>query len=245
MHYQPRVNAYTGKLTGLEALVRWKHPRRGLILPGEFIPLAEKNGCIVQLGELVIDQVCAQIAEWLRNGESLVPVSVNISPSQLNAGGVDVLIAGLLKSHGIPPHAIEVELTESAMMSESADVIGQVTAIGNVGVKIHLDDFGTGYSSLSRLQEIDMHIIKVDQAFTSKLGVGKEGEILFKTIVLMAKALDMGVIAEGVETEAQLRILRELSCDEVQGYLISRPLPAAEIVELMRRQYLMDDMLTR
>jgi diguanylate cyclase (GGDEF)-like protein len=242
MHYQPRVNAYTGKLTGLEALVRWKHPRRGLILPGEFIPLAEKNGCIVQLGELVIDQVCAQIAEWMRDGESLVPVSVNISPSQLNAGGIDVLIAGLLESHGIPSHTLEVELTESAMMSESADVIGQVAAIGNVGVKIHLDDFGTGYSSLSRLQEIDMHIIKVDQAFTSKLGVAREGEILFKTIVLMAKALDMGVIAEGVETEAQLRILRELSCDEVQGYLISRPLPAADIVQLMRRQYLLGDM---
>ena len=241
MFYQPRVDTFSGKLTGLEALVRWRHPQRGMILPSEFIPLAEKNGCIVQLGELVIDQVCGQIARWQRENEPLVPISINISPRQLNAGGVDKLIASLLRSHGISPSTIEVELTESAMMSETSDVIGQVAAINNVGIKIHLDDFGTGYSSLSRLQEIDMHIIKVDRAFTSKLGLGKEGEILFKTIVLMAKALDMGVIAEGVETEGQLRILRELGCDEIQGYLVSRPLPASEIVPLLRRQFLFVD----
>lgn len=244
MHYQPRVNTFTGQLTGLEALVRWRSPLRGLIHPSEFIPLAEKNGCIVQLGELVIDQVCAQIAQWQREGEPLVPVSVNISPMQLNVGGVDTLIAGLLKSHGIAPELIEVELTESAMMSESTDVIGQLAAISSLGIKIHLDDFGTGYSSLSRLQEIDMQIIKVDRAFTSRLGTGPEGDILFKTIVLMAKALDMGVIAEGVETEEQLHILRELGCDEVQGYLIAPPLPAADILALMHRQYLLADAVT-
>ncbi len=243
MHYQPRVDTFTGKITGLEALVRWNHPQHGLVPPNEFIPLAEKNGCIIQLGELVIDQVCMQIAQWQQQNEPLVPVSINISPSQLNAGGIDTLIASLLESHGIAPSTIEVELTESAMMSESVDVIGQVAAISKLGIKIHLDDFGTGYSSLSRLQEINMHIIKVDRAFTSKLGIGKEGDILFKTIVLMAKALDMGVIAEGVETEEQLQILRTLSCDEVQGYLISRPLPADEILPLLRRQFLLPQAL--
>src|SRR5690606_15003933 len=136
----------------------------GLIHPSEFIPLAEKNGCIVQLGELVIDQVCAQIAQWQREGEPLVPVSVNISPMQLNVGGVDTLIAGLLKSHGIAPELIEGELTESAKMSESKDVIGQPAAISRLGSKIHLADFGNGYSSRSRRQEINMQIIKDSRA---------------------------------------------------------------------------------
>jgi len=134
---------------------------------------------------------------------------------------------------------IEVELTESALISNSADVISQIAAIRDLGIKLHLDDFGTGYSSLSRLQEIKMHVVKIDRCFTSRLGDSEESNVLVNTVVLMAKALKMSVIAEGVETEKQLAFLREMSCDEVQGYLISRPVPAEDIPAILRKRFLL------
>lgn len=239
LHYQPKVNSLTGELTGLEALVRWNHPSRGLVFPDEFIPFSEKNGCIVPLGRLIIKMVFEQVRSWHAiTGTAMVPVAFNISASQFNDGDLDKLLAASLVEYNVSPDLIEVELTETAMMSDSSMVVDQISAIRRLGLQIHIDDFGTGYSSLSRLQKFDMQVLKIDRAFTSELGNGKEAEILFKTIVLMAKAMNMRVIAEGVETKEQLLLIQDLSCDEVQGYFISRPLPPASILPLFSQRFL-------
>jgi EAL domain-containing protein (putative c-di-GMP-specific phosphodiesterase class I) len=241
IHYQPRVDAFSGKLVGLEALVRWQHPQRGLVPPLEFISLAESTGAIVPLGALVLKKVFAQLATWKRDGEIAVPVSVNVSPRQFNEGRIDRLIAELLAEYGLKAELIEIEVTESAMMNDSAEIAQQVAAINALGVQMHLDDFGTGYSSLARLQELNMNVLKVDRAFTARLGKSRSGETLFKSIVSMAKALDMRIVAEGVETLEQLRLLRSYGCDEAQGYFISKPLPCDEVLALIRKQYLLPD----
>lgn len=238
LHYQPRVESLSGRIAGMEVLVRWNHPRWGLVMPGEFIPLAESSGAIVPLGQIVLEKACEQMAHWRTRGEPLVPVSVNISARQFNAGGIDGLLSSLLKKHALPPSLIEVEITESAMMDESDGILEQVAAINAMNVTIHVDDFGTGYSSLSRLQEFDMHVLKIDRAFTSRLGKGRAGEALFNSIVSMGKALDMRIIAEGVETREQLNLVQLFGCEEAQGFYISKPLPAEEVLPLLRKKFL-------
>jgi diguanylate cyclase (GGDEF)-like protein len=235
--YQPRVDAMTGELVGMEALVRWMHPELGMVPPNDFIPLAETTGVIIVFGELVMNKVAAQLALWQQQGVPVVPVSVNVSARQFNEGNVKSLIASCLVTHKIAPELIEIELTESAMVGDVDNILEQVGAISALGIKIHIDDFGTGYSSLSLLRMLKMDVLKVDRSFTAQLGKGKEGEIFFKAIVSMAKALDMRVIAEGVETEEQLRILQSLSCDEIQGYFVSRPLPANAIPGLIHERF--------
>ncbi|GGI21517.1 hypothetical protein GCM10008066_29460 [Oxalicibacterium faecigallinarum] len=236
MVYQPRVDTRTGDIRGFEALVRWQHPTRGIVPPAQFIELAESTGSIVPLGSLVMDCVFRQIAAWQNMGETPVPISLNISPRQLDAGGVDQQIKDLMKRHKVSADLIEIELTESVMMSEVPAVIDQITAIRQMGIKLHLDDFGTGYSSLSRLQEIEMQVIKIDRAFVSRLGTSSQADVLVKTIVLMAKELDMSIIAEGVETIAQLETLQHLDCDEAQGYLIAKPVTAPEARKLLQQR---------
>jgi diguanylate cyclase (GGDEF)-like protein len=239
LHYQPRVDTMTGELVGMEALVRWLHPERGMVPPNEFIPLAEANGIIIPLGELVMHKVGAQLALWRQQGVPVVPVSVNVSARQFNEGTVKELVSDCLAMHRVPPALIEIELTESAMLGDAESVREQVAAINALGVKIHIDDFGTGYSSLSLLHMLNMDVVKVDRSFTWQLGKGKEGEIFFKAIVSMAKALNMRVVAEGVETAEQLHILRSVSCDEIQGYFASKPLPASEIPALLRERFIL------
>jgi len=234
IHYQPRVDARSGTLLGLEALVRWQHPVRGLVYPGDFVPIAEGSGLILQLGAMVMDKVCAQLAQWRAEGLDPVPVSVNASARQFNEGSVDEVLAMHVRRHGLPPSLIEIELTESIMVSNAEQVFDQLTALHAMGVSVHLDDFGTGYSSLSILHKLDVDVLKVDRAFTAQLGTGREGEILFKAIISMAKALNMRVVAEGVEHAGQLGLLQQLGCDEVQGYLVSRPLPAPEVRQFLR-----------
>jgi diguanylate cyclase (GGDEF)-like protein len=238
LYYEPRVCAFTGELRGLEALIRWNHPEHGLILPGQFIPLAEDNGLILKLGELVLKQACAQLAHWQRQGLKLVPLSVNVSARQFNNGNIKQLFEQGMKKFNIPSELLEIELTESSMMGDHTDVLEQLSALKKMGIKLLVDDFGTGYSSLSLLQRLDMDVLKVDRSFTSDLGNSAEGEIFFNAIVSMAHALGMLVVAEGVENEDQLRILQSLSCDEIQGYYIARPMPADEIPDLLRRRYL-------
>lgn len=238
MVYQPRVDARTGEIRGFEALVRWLHPARGVIAPSQFIAMAESTGCIVPLGKLILESVFKQMAAWQSKGEEPVPVSVNISPRQLDAGGVDQQIKDLLTRYKLSADLIEIELTESVMMSEVPAVLDQIAGIRQMGIKLHLDDFGTGYSSLSRLQEIDMQVIKIDRAFVSRLGSSNQADVLVKTIVLMAKELNMTIIAEGVETVSQLEALQHLDCDEVQGYLIAKPVSVAEASTLLRQRHL-------
>ena len=241
LYYQPRINASSGEMVGMEALVRWNHPVRGFLPPSAFIPLAETSGLIIPLGELVMHKACEQISLWEREGVAVLPVSVNVSARQFNEGKVHYLIAHALKKYSVLPALLEIELTESAMMGDLEAVRTEMRAINELGVRIHIDDFGTGYSSLSLLQELDMDVLKIDSAFTSRLGGEPEAEILFKTIVSLAKALGMGVIAEGVETPEQLERVQSLFCDEVQGYLISRPVPAADILALIQKRFLLPD----
>lgn len=238
LHYQPRVDARTGELLSMEALVRWRHPELGLVPPGEFIPLAESTGLIRGIGEAVIDKACAQLAAWRDAGVLLVPVSINVSPKQFLRGGVQRHLSAAMTRHRVPASLIEVEITESAMMGDHDEILAELAALRALGVKLHVDDFGTGYSSLSQLQRLRMDVLKVDRAFTSELGNSKEGEVFFQAIVSMAHALGMSVVAEGVETAEQLAILRGLDCNEVQGYYIARPVPAGDMLAMMRKRFL-------
>jgi EAL domain-containing protein (putative c-di-GMP-specific phosphodiesterase class I) len=239
LHYQPRIGAQNGDLRGLEALVRWLHPERGLVPPLEFIRLAEETGQILKLGEIVLDQACEQIVQWKSMNLPLVPVSINVSPQQFNHGNMRDLFSACLKRHHLDPSLVEIEITESSMMDEHPEVTRELAAIRALGIKLLVDDFGTGYSSLSQLQRLDMDVLKVDRSFTSELGKTSEGEVFFRAIVSMAHALGMSVVAEGVETGEQLRILQALSCDEIQGYFISRPVPADDAQALLRKRFLM------
>jgi diguanylate cyclase (GGDEF)-like protein len=238
LHYQPRVDTFSTELRSLEALVRWVHPKQGMIPPDQFIPLAEGNGSIVQLGELVIEKTCAQLAAWKAQGLPLVPVSINVSPRQFDHGDVSQFLADCMARHAIEPSLIEIEITESCMMGADPAVAGKLEAIGALGIKLLVDDFGTGYSSLGLLRQFDMDVLKVDRTFTVRLGRDKDDEAFFRAILSMAHVLGMSVVAEGVETLEQLRALQALSCDEVQGYLISRPVAASEVPALMHRRHL-------
>jgi diguanylate cyclase (GGDEF)-like protein len=242
MYYQPRVDAHSGRIVGMEALVRWLHPERGLVPPDSFIPLAESTGMILPLGRLVIDKVCAQIAIWRSELSRVVPISINVSARQFDGGDVSEFIKLSLEKYRINPSLIEIELTESAMMGNFEQVDREIKAISDMGILMHVDDFGTGYSSLSLLYKFNMDVLKVDRAFTAQIGNGKGGEVFFSSIVSMAKALNMRVIAEGVETVEQLRALKQLGCDEMQGYLMSKPVPADDVPFLLQQVYLQEDL---
>jgi diguanylate cyclase (GGDEF)-like protein len=238
--YQPRVDAASGCLVGLEALVRWMHPERGLVPPGDFVPLAEETGLVVPMGAAVIEKVCVQLALWREARLPVVPVSINVSSRQFSVGNVADVIGASLEAQGIPPELVEVEITESGMMGDQAEVNASLAALRARGIHLHVDDFGTGYSSLSQLQRLDVDGLKIDRAFTAELGRTREGEVFVKAIISMAHALGMTVTAEGVETTEQLQILQALGCNEIQGFLVSRPVPAARIPAMLQQPLLFD-----
>lgn len=236
MFYQPRVDMQTGRVCGMEALVRWNHPRDGLVEPLRFINVAEETGLILNLGARAMEKVCAQLAEWTRANQKCVPVSINVSPRQFHDGNVKNILAQCLARYQVAPDLVEIEVTESSMMGETTEISTQMEGLQTLGVKLLVDDFGTGYSSLSQLQRLDMDGLKIDRAFTSELGRSEEGEVFFSAIVTMAHALGMRVVAEGVETRKQVEILKRLSCDEIQGYYVSRPVPATAIPTLIENR---------
>jgi len=224
VHYQPRVDLVEGKASSMEALVRWERPGQGLTGPDRFIPLLEETGLIVQLGEQVIDSVCRQLAHWARDGQPLVPVSVNVSPRQFSQSDILGLFRAAIQRHGIDPALLEIELTESSMMQEG---IGESTVfrqLRELGIKLCIDDFGTGYSSLSQLQKLHFDVLKIDRAFVLRIE-HPEGDTLIASMIAMAHALGMRVVAEGVENPRQMQMLKSLGCDEGQGFFFSRPLP--------------------
>ena len=238
LHYQPRVNAATGEMTSMEALVRWLHPVHGLLSPGEFIPLAEENGSIVALGGQVIEMACARLALWKKQGLAVVPVSVNVSACQICTGDVSRLLAAALQRHGLDAGLIEVEITESATMGEGSTALAALADIQALGIDLYVDDFGTGYSCLAELKRLRMDGLKIDRAFTSRLLNGPDDRALFTAIVSIARTFGMRIVAEGVETAEQLQALQHYACDEVQGYYISRPLPAEQAGALLGRKSL-------
>jgi diguanylate cyclase (GGDEF)-like protein len=238
LHYQPRIKSDTGELTSMEALVRWVHPVLGLIPPNEFIPMAEKTGLIVPLGAEVARMACEQLAQWKEQGLRVVPISINVSAEQIDTGTVSTMLTSALREYGLDASLIEIEITESAMVMENGVGVDELAAIQKAGIKLYVDDFGTGYSCLAQLKRLDMDGLKIDRAFTSQLLNGRADAALFEAIVAMAHALDMRVVAEGMETAEQLAALQALSCDEVQGYLVSEPVLAADAALLLRKRFL-------
>jgi diguanylate cyclase (GGDEF)-like protein len=238
LHYQPRVRSDTGEITSMEALVRWVHPTLGLLPPSDFIAMAEITGLIVPLGAEVVRLACRQLAHWKRQGLQVVPISVNVSAQQIDTGTVSSMLVSALKENGLETHLLEVEVTESATVTKHGTAVTELAAIQHTGIKLYVDDFGTGYSCLAQLKDLDMDGLKIDRAFTSRLGNSSTDAALFEAIVSMAHALAMRVVAEGVETVEQLAVLRALGCEEVQGYYISRPVAAAEAGLLLEKRFL-------
>jgi EAL domain-containing protein (putative c-di-GMP-specific phosphodiesterase class I) len=193
---------------------------------------------IVALGELVIIKACTQIAAWQAAGLRVVPVSVNVSPRQFSEKSLGPVFAEQIALHRIDAGLVEVEVTESGIMADTDEIAANLALLEQLGIRLLIDDFGTGYASLSQLQRLRLDGLKVDRSFTTALAHGREGEVFYRAIVSMAHALGMSVVAEGVETPTELRMLQELGCDEIQGYLVSRPVPADEAALLMDRRYL-------
>lgn len=232
--YQPKLCLATGRLNAAEALVRWDHPTMGRVPPGDFIGLAEETGLIGPIGEFVLRQACWQACEWQRQGLEPIRVSVNLSVHQLRQGKLVSLVRQVLEETGLAPHYLELELTESQLLDSVEHIIATFQQLRDLGVKLAIDDFGTGYSSLSYLKRIPVDYVKIDQAFIRGLGEGGEDAAITRAIIAMAHGLSLKVVAEGVERPEQLEFLKAELCDEVQGYLISRPVEAFAVAELLR-----------
>ena len=228
VHYQPIVAAHSGELVGLEALVRWQHPERGTVSPADFIPLAEETKLITELDRYVLREACAQVGRWQRAFRRPLTLSVNLSGQQFTRPDLACYVRSILQDTGFDAQRLHLELTESLLIEGSEQVAEALTTLRALGVKLHLDDFGTGYSSLSYLQRFSAHTIKIDRSFIRNLTESQESATLVRTIILMADALGMQVVAEGVETEAQLDYLKALGCDYLQGYLFGKPLNVEE-----------------
>jgi diguanylate cyclase (GGDEF)-like protein/PAS domain S-box-containing protein len=237
IYYQPRADARSGLLSSMEALVRWRHPQRGLVAPIDFIPVAEQSRLIVPLGDLVIRKVCEQLMKWRDAGVTLRPVSVNVSALQLHGDGLRLALAESLSRFALPSSLIAIELTESSILEEGGDGFEELSRLREMGVELQIDDFGTGYSSLSKLQRLDIDAVKIDQSFVYKLATDQQSLALCQAVVSIGRSLDIDVVAEGVETVEQLQLLQQMGCDEIQGYLVSRPLPAEQIPALMDKKF--------
>ncbi|QKE65231.1 EAL domain-containing protein [Aquipseudomonas campi] len=232
--YQPKLCLADDSLNAAEALVRWRHPELGLVPPGDFIPLAEETGLIAPLGEFVLRQACRQAREWQAQGLVELRVSVNLSVHQLRQGNLVNLVRQVLDETDLAAHMLELELTESHLLDNVENVITTFQQLRDLGVKLAIDDFGTGYSSLSYLKRFPVDYVKIDQTFIRDLSVGGEDAAITRAIIAMAHSLDLKVVAEGVETQAQMDFLKAQRCDELQGFLISPPLPAEQFAELLR-----------
>jgi len=233
LHYQPKVEVASGRLCALEALLRWERPDYGAVSPAVFVPILESLGLIVPVGRWVIEQVCRQIAEWQQGPIGPVEVSVNVSGHQLIEGDLIADIAHLLKQHQVEPHWLEVELTEGSLMENTQHTIASLQRLHTMGVKISIDDFGTGYSSLAYLRRFPIDTLKIDIAFIREVTSNPQDAAITRTIIELAHSLNLRVVAEGVETQAQLAFLKEAGCDQIQGYLFSRPLPVETLERLL------------
>jgi diguanylate cyclase (GGDEF)-like protein len=240
VYYQPKVEIRTGRVTGFEALVRWKHPDLGMVSPAQFIPLAEETGLIVPLGEHVLRQACRQNKEWQRQGLAPVRMAVNLSSIQFQQPQLASVIRRVLDETGLDAPWLELELTESLLMQNSHGAIETLKRLRSAGVHLSIDDFGTGYSSLAYLKRFPIQALKIDQSFIRESTSSPDDAAIVTSIILMARSLKMSTIAEGVETNAQLAFLRVLNCEEAQGYLFSPPVPAAQAGEILRRDFSAD-----
>lgn len=235
LHYQPKVEIGSGRILSLEALIRWRHPEQGMIYPGDFIPVAERSGLIKKIGDWVLLRACRQIREWQNAGHLTRSIAVNISPSQFTDPEFGSRVEQILADTGVAPHLLEVEITESTLISGLGRAVTNIRSLAALGVRIFMDDFGTGYSSLSNLKHLPIDAVKIDRSFLVDITDQEADRAIVAAVVAMAHSLEIRVVAEGVETPEQLLTMHELGCDEVQGFLFGRPAPAVEIGRMSDR----------
>ncbi|MBV9663400.1 MAG: EAL domain-containing protein, partial [Actinobacteria bacterium] len=233
LHYQPKVAVQTGRVEGVEALVRWRHPELGLLAPDRFIPLAEETGLIVPLGEWVLETACAQANEWVQNGYPPIQMAVNLSARQFQLQVIPDLVSSVLRRTGLDPTLLELELTESLALQGDDVTREALEQLAAMGVRCAVDDFGVGFSNFGYLDTLPIHEIKIDKTFVAKIGEDSEQPALVVGIVALGRGLGLKVVAEGVENRRQLDVLRALDCDTIQGYFFSKPLPADELATLL------------
>jgi len=236
LYYQPQIDSLSGKIIGVEALIRWKHPERGLVSPLEFIPLAEDTGMIVPISNWVLETACNQSRTWQDQSICNVPISVNLTNHHFQQRTLIKDISELLERTGIQSSDLILEITESTVMEDTDITLKNFQELTKMGLRLSVDDFGTGYSSLSYLKRFPIHAIKIDRSFIKDVITSKDDAAIANTIISMAHNLNMIVVAEGVETEDQLRFLLERNCDELQGYLFSSPLPSDEVTALLVKE---------
>ena len=229
IHYQPRIRIDNREISGLEALIRWKHPNKGLLSAYEFVEIAEESGLIIPIGEWVIRTVCSHVATWVRNGLDVVPVAINLSPLQFRQANLSEMIARILGETPLDPALIELELTENAIMENEQSIVGSISELRSLGVKISIDDFGVGYSSLSRLKRFRLDALKIDKSFVTDCARNADDRSIISAIIAVAKSLGFNVVAEGVETEEQLSVLNEMGCNEIQGFYFFKAFTFDEI----------------
>ena len=234
--YQPQMDIATGAIIGLEALLRWQHPELGLVSPDKFIRVAENSGLIIPIGEWVLRTACAQVRQWQDEGLLIVPVAVNVSALQFRHAGFPAVFRNLLCGTGLDPRHLELELTESTLLSNADVMFPMLEELRAMGLKLAIDDFGTGYSSLSYLKQLPVSKLKIDRSFIRDVAVDPDDAAITAAIISMAKALNLKVIAEGVENESQMSFLRAHQCDLIQGYYFSKPLTADEVAEKLAGQ---------
>jgi EAL domain-containing protein (putative c-di-GMP-specific phosphodiesterase class I) len=224
LYYQPQIDTISNKVCGVEALIRWNHPLRGLVPPMDFIPIAESSGLILQIGEWVINHACFQAAKWSQNGIDIT-MAINISAIQFKRGNIEEVVKKALAKSRLNPNLLELELTESILIHDTENVLQSIKRLKAIGVKLSIDDFGTGYSSLSYLKRFAVDKLKIDQSFVRGILHNQEDAAIVRAVVQMAKSLNLRTIAEGIESENILQILSEYGCDELQGYYFSKPIP--------------------
>ncbi|MCG7866545.1 MAG: EAL domain-containing protein, partial [Candidatus Thiodiazotropha taylori] len=229
LQYQPQMNLANDRVVGVEALVRWRHPRRGTISPAQFIPIAEDSGLIHALGEWVLYEACRQGVDWMKRGVEFKRVAVNIAGPQVNRGDLPELIGTVLMETGLPAEHLELEVTEGFIMRHAEQAIEQLIEIRRLGVTLAIDDFGTGYSSLSYLKRLPLQKLKIDQSFVRDIPRNTNDQAIASAVIALGKSLELDVIAEGVENNPQAQFLKEHGCEEFQGYFFSRPLDAADL----------------
>jgi predicted signal transduction protein with EAL and GGDEF domain len=231
LHYQPQLRM-TGETVGFEALVRWQCPKRGMVAPATFIPIAEESSLIISVGEWVLREACREAASWPQP----VQIAVNVSPIQFRHGDLPRVVHSILLETGLAPGRLELEITEGVMINDFSRAVSILRRLKSLGVRIAMDDFGTGYSSLSYLHSFSFDKIKIDRAFICDLEHNRHSMAIVRAVISLSRSLDLPVLAEGVETKAQHAFLLQEGCDEVQGYLTGRPLPIADYAKLVGRQ---------
>ena len=234
LHYQPKVDLLSGAITGVEALLRWNSPELGSISPARFIPIAEDSGLIVPIGVWVLRSACAQAVRWHELGHN-IGIAVNLSPRQFRQKDLVRCVAQALQQSGLVPHYLELEITEGAAMSNAEQAIKVLGELHALGIKLSVDDFGTGYSSLSYLKRFPLDTLKIDRSFVMDLGSDANSDAIVRATIALAQSLHLKVVAEGVETEAQRDFLARADCNEMQGYLFSKPLPPAALLALLEK----------